>query len=170
IVVPSRGGSSAPGEIAVSLPWSIWMFWSNLGAAPVPSMISTCSRITLAVVTRRYLRTPGPRASRRWAPATLEVVIAAMQTVSKGCSSQLLVTQQPFAKYMTAHYHGVSAVPPAMRGAVVSLQQVVGRAVPPWVYSRGAPPLHDRAGCVRAPGLAGDRRTRVRVACQRHAV
>src|SRR5262249_31821538 len=39
---------------------------------PVPSMTSTCARTTRAVLTRRYLRTCGPRASVRWAAATCE--------------------------------------------------------------------------------------------------
>src|SRR5437868_3984495 len=46
------------------------MFRSALGAAPVPSITRTCSRMTLGVPTRTYLRTSGERASKRWAHAS----------------------------------------------------------------------------------------------------
>ena len=56
-------GWSAPGEIAAILPFSIVMFRSAIGAAPVPSMTSTCSRMTFGALTRTYLRISGPSAS-----------------------------------------------------------------------------------------------------------
>src|SRR5215467_10638412 len=71
-VVPSLGGTSAPGDIAVMFPASIVTLRSGICAAPVPSITSTCARTTLGVVTRRYLRTCGERVSTRWARATCE--------------------------------------------------------------------------------------------------
>src|SRR5215470_12031348 len=51
MVVPSRGGKSAPAEIAAIFPPSMEMLRSGLGAAPAPSMMWTCSRTALAVLT-----------------------------------------------------------------------------------------------------------------------
>src|SRR5580658_4785672 len=45
------------------------MFLSGLGAAPVPSMICTCSRTTFGVLTVTYLRTCGASTSTAWASA-----------------------------------------------------------------------------------------------------
>src|SRR6202165_5013126 len=79
MVAPSRGSSSAPGMIAAILPAEIRTLRSARGAAPVPSMTSTCSRITSGVSTRRYLRTGGPSRSTRCAAAGPDHADAAAQ-------------------------------------------------------------------------------------------
>src|SRR5216683_2924173 len=45
IAVPSLWERSAPGEMAVIFPAVMVMFWSGTGAAPVPSMTWTCTRM-----------------------------------------------------------------------------------------------------------------------------
>ena len=58
------------GAVDWILPPVITMVWSSRAAAPVPSITRTCSRMTLGVPTRTYLRTSGERASKRWAHAS----------------------------------------------------------------------------------------------------
>src|SRR5215470_11109258 len=57
--------------MAEIFPPSMEMLRSATAAAPVPSMSSTCSRITFEATTLTYLRTCGERASLRWAQAGL---------------------------------------------------------------------------------------------------
>src|SRR5262249_8915668 len=111
MVVPSAGGRSAPGEMAMILPPSIVMLRSATAAAPVPSMSSTCSRITFEVFTLTYLRTCGESASPRCAHAMCEDNIARQQMTSHLRNRMVREKHVDISEYLAVHFSIQNSTP-----------------------------------------------------------